>query len=86
MGIYQQRIGALILGVVLILIGLIVAGILDAQAAASGGASQIQSFAGAKPMNDLLPMLIRVVLVMIGVAMISIGGAGMMGYGRLAGR
>lgn len=86
MGMYQQRIGALILGVVLILIGLIVAGILDQQAATAGGAAQIGSFAGAKPMNDLLPMLIRVVLVMIGVAMISIGGAGMMGYGRLAGR
>ena len=83
---YQQRIAAVILGVVLILIGLIVAGILDSQAATSGSAAQIQSFAGAKPMNDLLPMLIRVVLVMIGVGMIGIGGAGMMGYGRLAGR
>lgn len=54
--------------------------------AADASRAPITSFAGAKPMNDLLPMLLRVVLVLIGVALISVGGAGMMGYGRLAGR
>lgn len=53
---------------------------------AEASRAPITSFSGAKPMNDLLPMLLRVVLVMIGVAMISLGGAGMVGYGRLAGR
>ena len=53
---------------------------------ATASSTTIASFSGAKPMNDLLPLLFRVVLVMVGVGMIGIGGAGMLGYGRLAGR
>lgn len=72
----QARITAIILGVVVLMIGMIVAGILDQQAVTSGGSGNIQSFAGAKPLNDLIPTLIRVVLVMVGVGMIGIGTAG----------
>lgn len=43
----------------------------------------ITSFSGAKPLNDLVPTLVRVVLVMIGVGMIGIGGAGFVGIGPL---
>ncbi|MCY3543802.1 MAG: hypothetical protein OXH22_07160 [Chloroflexi bacterium] len=72
----QARITAIILGVVVLMIGMIVAGILDSQAVLSGGNANIGSFAGAKPLNDLIPTLIRVVLVMVGVGMIGIGTAG----------
>lgn len=44
----------------------------------------IASFAGSKPLNDLIPTLVRVVLVVIGVGMIGIGGLGLMRRGPLA--
>ncbi|MCY3543801.1 MAG: hypothetical protein OXH22_07155 [Chloroflexi bacterium] len=44
----------------------------------------IASFSGAKPLNDLVPTLVRVVLVMVGVGMIGIGGMGFMRRGPLA--
>lgn len=73
----QARIVALILGVVVIMIGMIVAGILDQTAADAGKVDKpIGSFAGAKPLNNLIPTLIRVVLVIVGVGMIGIGTAG----------
>ena len=73
----QARIVALILGVVVIMIGMIVAGILDQTAADAGAAAKpIGSFAGARPLNNLIPTLIRVVLVIVGVGMIGIGTAG----------
>ena len=82
-GSAQARITAIILGVVTIVIGLIVAGIVDSQAASSGGAAEIGSFAGAKAMNDLLPLIIRVVVLMVGVGMIGIGSAGFMRVGPM---
>lgn len=73
----QARITAIILGVVVLMIGMIVAGILDSTASDAGASTKpIGSFAGAKPLNDLIPTLIRVVLVMVGVGMIGIGTAG----------
>lgn len=56
------------------------------EAGAGGYASgaDIASFAGAAPLNDLIPTLIRVVLVIIGVGMIGIGGMGAIGRGPLA--
>lgn len=80
----QMRITAIILGVVVLMIGMIVAGILDQTAADAGAAEKpIGSFAGAKPLNDLIPTLIRVVLVMVGVGMIGIGTAGFARVGPL---
>ena len=46
--------------------------------------TNIASFAGAAPLNNLIPTLIRVVLVMVGVGMIGIGGLGVAGRGPLA--
>lgn len=43
----------------------------------------ITSFAGSKPLNDLTPTLVRVVLVIVGVGMIGIGGVGFAGIGPL---
>lgn len=83
-GNVKNNILSIILGVVTILIGMIVAGILDTQAAESGKASQpIGSFSGALPINNLIPLIIRVVLLMVGIGMIGIGGAGMVGYGPM---
>ena len=83
-GNVKNNILSIILGVVTILIGMIVAGILDTQAAASGAANQpIGSFSGALPINNLIPLIIRVVLLMVGIGMIGIGGAGMVGYGPM---
>ena len=81
----QMRITAIILGVVTIVIGLIVSGIVDSQAATSGGNAEIGSFAGAKAINDLLPLIIRVVVLMVGVGMIGIGTAGFARVGPMRG-
>ena len=80
----QMRITAIILGVVVLMIGMIVAGILDSTAADAGAEDKpIGSFAGAAPLNNLIPTLIRVVLVMVGVGMIGIGTAGFARVGPL---
>ena len=136
----RARITAIILGVVTIVIGLIVSGIVDSQAALSGdtairctaaaansptftliskgadactassglaagdfrvptptsaqltelnkatsvaSSTNVASFNGAKQINDLLPLIVRVMVLMVGVGMIGIGGAGFTGHGPL---
>ena len=80
-----QSIGALILGMVTIVIGLILSTIVNSQAATSGAAANIGSFSGAQSMNDLVPLVFIVAIVMLGVGLMGIGAAGALGFGPTAG-
>ena len=82
-GDIRASIGSLIGGLILIVIGLVLSTIINAQAATNGSAANIGSFTGAQSFNDLVPMLFIVVIVMIAVGMIGVGGAGFAGKGPL---
>ncbi len=79
------NIASLILGMVTVVIGLILSTIVNSQAAASGVAANIGSFSGAQSMNDLVPLVFIVAIVMIGVALMGIGAAGAVGIGPTGG-
>ena len=60
-------------GMVVFLIGLILLGIVNTQAATSGSAANIGSFSGVRSLNDLVPLLF-VVGILIGGLGLMIGG------------
>lgn len=82
-GNVQMRIGAIILGVITIVIGLVLSGVVIDTAASSGGNNSIGSFSGAGAINNLIPLIYFVVIVMVAVGMIGIGAAGFAGRGPL---
>lgn len=71
----MNNIQLIIGGMVLFIIGLIVAGVVNGIAASTGVAVNIGSFAGAKPINDLIPTLFYIGLM--------VGGLGAMGIGAV---
>lgn len=75
-GNMQMRIGAIIGGVITLVIGLVLAGVINSTAASAGGSGAIDSFAGAKSINDLVPLVYYTVIVMVAVGMIGLGVAG----------
>lgn len=114
----RARIIAIVMGVVMLLIGLVLADIVTGTAAKQGasdlvsctteaGASKaatdaeitadacadthpneiypvVTSFAGAKSLNDLVPLVYYTIIVMISVSLIGIGTVGFTGRGPLA--
>jgi hypothetical protein len=61
-------------GMVVMLVGLIFAGIFNTQAATSGAAANIGSFSGVRSFNDLLPLIFMVGLMVIGLGLMLGGG------------
>ena len=68
------NIGLVIGGMVVFIIGLIVAGVVNSIAATQGVAANINSFSGAKNLNDLLPTLFYIGLLITGLGAMGIGG------------
>jgi len=81
----NQRITAIILGVITIVVGLVLETTILSQAGKAGSNTNIGSFSGAQSLNDLVPLIYNAAVVMLGVGMMSIGAAGFMGRGPLKG-
>ena len=79
----QRQLGALIIGMLMIVIGLVLAIPVIAQATTAGANANIGSFSGAQSVNDLIPLLWFVVVVMVGVGLVGLAGAGFVGKGPL---
>jgi len=78
----SQRITAIIMGVIVIVVGLVLETMtVLSQAATSGGKANIGSFSGARSLNDLIPLIYGAAVVMLGVGMMLIGAAGFAGLG-----
>ncbi len=60
-------------GMVVFIVGLIVAGVVNSIAATQGAAANIGSFSGAKNLNDLLPTIFYIGLLIIGLGAMGIG-------------
>ncbi len=60
-------------GMVVFIVGLIVAGVVNSIAATQGGVANINSFSGAKNLNDLLPTIFYIGLLIIGLGSMGIG-------------
>ena len=78
--------GAIIGGVLILVIGLVLADVILSTAATSGGGDTIASFSGAKAMNDLIPLVYYASLVTISLGLIGGGAAGVAGRGPLGSR
>jgi len=77
-GALDSRIGAVIGGVITLVIGMVLASTVNTQAASTGAAANIGSFTGAQALNDLIPLVYIAAIVM--------GGAGYMGMGPMGRR
>jgi len=80
-----NRIMAIILGVVTLVVGLVLESTILSQAATAGSSANIGSFSGAQSLNDLVPLIYNAAVVMLGVSMMAIGAAGFAGRGPMAG-
>ena len=79
----SQRITAIIMGVIVIVVGLVLETTVLSQAATAGGNANIGSFSGAQSLNDLVPLIYNAAVVMLGVGMMAIGAAGFAGRGLM---
>jgi hypothetical protein len=62
-------------GMIVFIVGLIVAGVVNTIAATQGTAANIGSFSGAQNLNDLLPTIFYIGLLIIGLGSMGIGAA-----------
>jgi hypothetical protein len=85
-GALQTNLVALLGGVLVLVFGLILASLVNSQAAATGSAANIGSFSGAQSLNDLIPLVFMMVILIAGVGLIGLGGAGVAGKGPMSGR
>jgi hypothetical protein len=81
----SQRITAIIMGVIVIVVGLVLETTVLSQAADAGSNANIGSFSGAQSLNDLVPLIYNASVVMLGVGMMAIGAAGFAGRGPMGG-
>jgi hypothetical protein len=81
-----RNIGLVIGGMVVFIVGLIIAGVVNSIAATQGTAAAIDSFSGAKNINDLLPTIFYIGLLVVGLGAMGIGAAGAVGRGPTAAR
>ena len=77
---------AIIGGVLVLVVGLVLSTVILDRADASGVDVNIGSFAGARALNDLIPLMYYAVLVLFSVGLMSLGGAGLAGKGPMGGR
>ncbi len=80
-GAIDSRIMLIVMGVITIVVGVVLADTILAQAASSGSNANIGSFAGAQALNDLVPLIYYAVVVMIAVGMMGLGALGFTGRG-----
>jgi|TARA_R110000772_G_scaffold114144_2_gene218546 hypothetical protein len=86
MGNVGTKVGAIVGGVIALVIGMVLATTVNTQAATTGSAANIGSFAGAGSINDLIPLVYISSILLLGVSLFALGGAGMAGVGPLGGR
>lgn len=79
----QARLIAIGFGILIIAIGFIIEPLVVEQAPMTGGTS-IGSFAGAKSIVDLLPIIYRFSIVLLGLGSIGIGVGGFLGKGPMS--
>jgi len=79
-----ERMGALIIGVIMIVIGMVLAGIIVDQAVTFGTKATIGSFAGVQALGDLIPLVFVTVVIGLGIGLMALSGAGFMGKGPMA--
>ena len=75
-GDIKNSIGAVVGGVLTIVVGLVLSNTILSQAAASGSSANIGSFSGAQALNDLVPLIYYAVVVLIGVGLMGVGARG----------
>lgn len=74
---------ALIFGVIIIVVGLVLETTILSRASTAGSDASIGSFAGARALNDLVPLVYNAAIVIMGVGLIGLGALGMTGRGPL---
>ena len=74
-----RSVSLIIGGMVVFLIGLIIAGVVNSIASTTGVAGNINSFSGAKSINDLIPVIFYIGLLTVGLGAMGIGAAGAAG-------
>ncbi len=77
----DRRILLIVVGVITIVVGLVLETTIITEATTAGSNASIGSFSGAQALNDLVPLIYNAVVVMIGVGMMAVGGAGLAGQG-----
>jgi len=80
----NNKIVVIIMGVITIVVGLVLEDTILTQAATAGSNANIGSFSGAQSLNDLVPLIYNASVVMLGVGMMALGGAGFVGRGPMA--
>ena len=85
MGNVGVRVGAIVGGVVSLVIGMVLMTTIQDQAATTGAAANIGSFSGARSINDLIPLVYISAILLLGVALFTLGGLGFAGRGPLGG-
>ena len=79
-----NRITAIIMGVIVIVVGLVLETTILSQASTAGGNANIGSFSGAQSLNDLVPLIYNAAIVMLGVGLMGVGAAGFAGKGPMS--
>lgn len=82
----MRNVTLLVVGLLVFVVGLILAGINVDTAATTGANTNIGSFTGVRSINDLVPLVFYFALIMIGLGTMGLGGAGMAGLGPTARR
>ncbi len=75
-GDVKSSIGAVVGGVLTIVVGLVLSNTILSQASTSGSSANIGSFSGAQALNDLVPLIYCAVVVLIGVGLMGVGAKG----------
>jgi len=76
---------ALIGGVIFLVLGLVLEDTIIATATTAGGDAQIGSFSGAQDINDLIPLIYNAGILIAGLGLMFVGGAGIAGRGPMKG-
>ncbi len=77
--------GALLVGVIFMVLALILAGTIIDAATTAGTNADISSYTGALSLNNLFPFIYYAVTLIASVGLIGVGGAGLAGKGPLRG-
>ena len=75
------QVGMIVGGVIALVIGMVLATTVNTQAASTGSAANIGSFAGTRNINDLVPLVYISAILLLGVSLFALGGAGFIGVG-----
>jgi len=82
-GSMSSSMTSLIFGVIIIVVGLVLETTILSRASTAGSDVSIGSFAGARALNDLVPLVYNAAVVIMGVGLIGLGALGLTGRGPL---